>query len=1193
MKLKRNSYIALISTVLLFFSVILLGITDSITRISDAKPKVKSSEPVAEIPEGNLYLSDFYFRDFAHLQIWAIAQDSTETMLFATRRGIISFDGTTENFLPLPAIPYKIAVHPTTGKIYVACENGFGKLTKQSDGLYTYKALAAAADSVAYSDIVFTDEKICFIGEQRITTLEPDESAPTTYSAGKSSYDSWLFVDKKLIVKSEGRFLNPKTPADVFPFLDNILADKTIRSFVVFGDLTIAISSENKFYKIEKQSTTEFIVESQKYFDESLITGIYRIDNKQFAVSTLNGGVLVLDKETGKTNHTINYRTGLPDDEIFALGTDSKGGLWISHAYGLSRADMLLPVRDFTHYPGIEGRINSLQIADNVLYAATGEGVYYLSEIKDIDEIQELVKRSENQKQTQNNTPNTDNEVITPVITPDKTETETNTEEETDGGVIERWRDKWKNRKKDKKSDDKTTEPETNTPPKTEPGTTTPEVKNTTTTVTEPIVNEPKKGYTKRKTPKKDVRREYELQSVKFAFKKIEGLNSKTVKLVNTSAGLFATSNGGLFQIVDFKATKVSDLTVHDICQGKKHIFVATSDGIYTVENSKKLTLTTYSKTKGSVVYSLAELNGKLWAGGQNAAFSILDGGTDLKTFELKTEFPEAVLVHVIDKQPYFFTDEIVFEFKAASGSMEPAELFKDVISYKSRFNFPTENAAIISEQSEIRASFGCELYEKNLKYLNLSTEFLSVFFMDDAIWSVSKSNQILRTEKTVRIVPNNLRLQIEGITQGDSVSMAYQNGETIALPYHYNKLSVKLSAPSFLKQSGVKYFYVLDSESGTTEIHGNILVLPELSYGSHEIRIFAKNSLNEESKSKIVKVEINAPFWYSAIFWVLVGIVGAALGGVIAMMLNRRKNRRMQRLNEELEAEVLRRTQKIQEQNDEIKAQNDEILDQNKQIADQNKQITKQNEEITDSIRYASRIQSAVLPSIDILTKHLAGAFIFFNPRDIVSGDFYWFDKIEDEIFIAAADCTGHGVPGGFLSMLGISFLNEIVSEKTIRAGEILDKLRDKVIKSLNQSKNSDAKDGMDIAFVKINTTTLKMEFAGANNLIFHMRNGVLEQIKPDRMPVGYHRDAKKNFTTNEVQLQKNDLIYLFSDGYVDQFSESTKRKFSKARLQELLFEIRNMKMEDQRHIVESMFHKWKGEHIQIDDILIIGLKV
>jgi len=1192
MKLKRYTHISLISTALLFLTVIVLGITNTISRVSDNRGKETSGTP-AKFPEGNLFLSDFYFSNFAHLQIWSIAQDTSETMLYATQRGIISFDGTTENFLSISAIPYKVAVHPTTGKIYVACENGFGRLDRNSNGQYNYISLSdTSSQSASYSDIIFTEDKICFVGDERITTLGTDESAPTSYSGGKSGFDSWLLVENKLLVKSEGRFLNPKTPADVFPFLDNTLAEKSIRSFVVMGELTMAVTTDNKFYKIQKQTVTEFVVESQKYFDESVITGAYVIDKKQFAVSTLNGGVLILDSQTGKTNYTINYRTGLPDDEIFALGGDSKGGLWIAHSFGISRADLLLPIRDFTHYPGIEGRINALQISDSVLYAATGEGVYYLTEIKDIDEIQELVERSENQKQVQNSPVRNEPEQITPVVTPDNSET--NTETETDDGVLDRWRNKWKNRKKDKDSDEKGSETETNSEPKTEPETTTPEVGNNTTRETELVVNEPKKVYVKRKkTPKKDVRREYELQSVKYAFKKVEGLNSKAVKLIKTSVGLFAITNDGLYQISDFKAIRVSELAVNDMFEGKKQIYVATSDGIYLIENKNKITLTPFADTKGKIMYSVAELNGKLWSGGQNTAYSHTTAGTNSKTFTFKTEFPEAIMVHIVEKDAFFFTDEAVFEFDASAESMKPAEMFKSVVSYKSRFNFPSFKSVIISEQGAIHSTYGCEDYENNLKYVNLILDFMTVVFLEDAIWSVSKSNKILCANKKGIINVKNLQLHIESVIQGDSLNLKYSADEIIKLSYDYNKLSVKLSAPSFLVQSGVSYFYVLDNETGATEINGNTLTLPELSYGAHEIRFFAKNSLHEESEPAVVRVEINAPFWYSAIFWVLVGIVGAALGGLIAMLLNRRKNMRMQRLNEELEAEVLRRTQKIQEQNAEIKAQNDEILDQNKKIAEQNKQISKQHEEITDSIRYASRIQSAVLPSVDILTKHLAGAFIFFNPRDIVSGDFYWFDKIEDEIFIAAADCTGHGVPGGFLSMLGISFLNEIVSEKTIRTGEILDKLRDKVIKSLNQSKDSDAKDGMDIAFVKINTTTLQMEFAGANNLIFLIRDGVLDQIKPDRMPVGYHREAKKHFTTNEIKLQKGDLIYLFSDGYVDQFSEATKRKFSKARLQELLLEIRNLKMDDQLQIVEAMFHKWKGEYIQIDDILIIGLKV
>ena len=176
---------------------------------------------------------------------------------------------------------------------------------------------------------------------------------------------------------------------------------------------------------------------------------------------------------------------------------------------------------------------------------------------------------------------------------------------------------------------------------------------------------------------------------------------------------------------------------------------------------------------------------------------------------------------------------------------------------------------------------------------------------------------------------------------------------------------------------------------------------------------------------------------------------------------------------------------------------------------------------------------------------------------------------------------------------MLGISFLNEIVTERNISAGEILNKLRVKVIKSLNQNAESQSRDGMDIALIKVNTDTLRMEYAGANNLIYLLRGEEFDQIKADRMPVGVHRMQEKSFTTNTVQLKKDDLIYLFSDGFADQFSEKTKRKFSKARLRKLLIEIRHLDMKTQYDIVEAMLLKWKGNYIQIDDILLIGLKV
>ena len=265
---------------------------------------------------------------------------------------------------------------------------------------------------------------------------------------------------------------------------------------------------------------------------------------------------------------------------------------------------------------------------------------------------------------------------------------------------------------------------------------------------------------------------------------------------------------------------------------------------------------------------------------------------------------------------------------------------------------------------------------------------------------------------------------------------------------------------------------------------------------------------------------------------------------------------------------------------------------------AEQRDKILKQNERIKQSIEYARRIQEAVLPSQKNLTDAGLKHFIYYRPRDIVSGDFYWVYKNDKQVIIAAADATGHGVPGAFMSMLGIAFLNELkelASEKNLQPNLILEKLRNKVKSSLKQTgEENEAKDGIDIALCAYDFTTGVLQYSGAHNplYIIHADTGNLSEIKADRQPIGIHR-KEKPFTNHQIKLKKGDIFYLFSDGFVDQFGGSKGRKLKHKNFKELLLMIYDLSMEEQKEMMEMTFEQWKGSYDQVDDILVIGVKV
>lgn len=297
----------------------------------------------------------------------------------------------------------------------------------------------------------------------------------------------------------------------------------------------------------------------------------------------------------------------------------------------------------------------------------------------------------------------------------------------------------------------------------------------------------------------------------------------------------------------------------------------------------------------------------------------------------------------------------------------------------------------------------------------------------------------------------------------------------------------------------------------------------------------------------------------------------------------------------------VLRQFRAKKKANVLLKKQNEQINQQKTEIEAQRDLAHKQKKDITDSIEYAKRIQNALLPPESFIKRNLPEHFILFKPRDIVSGDFYWMMNKDGKIIITAADCTGHGVPGAFMSMLGTAFLNEIVTKivenkhiYSLQANEILNQLRNYIIDSLHQSgENTQSKDGIDMSLCIIDSEKQKIQFAGAHNPLYIIKDGNLEVIKGDRMPVSIHRNAYKPFTNHEIDFKEKDTIYMFSDGYYDQIGGPKNRKFLSRNFQQLLLDIHKKPMPEQKEILDRKFEEWRGDYLQLDDILVIGIRL
>lgn len=444
-----------------------------------------------------------------------------------------------------------------------------------------------------------------------------------------------------------------------------------------------------------------------------------------------------------------------------------------------------------------------------------------------------------------------------------------------------------------------------------------------------------------------------------------------------------------------------------------------------------------------------------------------------------------------------------------------------------------------------------------------------------------------------IRLFFQNAEQDLTKYSQGlDSVSSLPKE---LVLPYDKNHITFDFIGVCITNPNKVKYQFKLEGADQdwfppTSKTEATYSSLPPGDY-----TFFLKAMNNDglwNEKPISYKFTILPPWWKTWWFYTLVSIL--ALGSIYLFIVVRTRN--LQKAKIELEQEVQLRTYQLRQEKEKVEVINKEVIEQ-KAI------IEAKNHDITDSIKYAKNIQEALLPPLANMHKELHDAFVLYLPKDIVSGDFYWFSKRNNKRFIASVDCTGHGVPGAFMSIIGNTLLNEIVTDKNItQPAEILNELHAGVKTALKQSNSeNERRDGMDIALCSLNEDNTILEYAGANRPLWIFRKNrtgenAFEMIKANKFPIGgleMPNEEKRQFTSHNISVEKGDMIYLFSDGYADQFGGPKGKKFMVGNMQKLVAGIYDKPVKEQEKQLLQSFLNWKGSIDQIDDVLVIGFRI
>ncbi len=493
-----------------------------------------------------------------------------------------------------------------------------------------------------------------------------------------------------------------------------------------------------------------------------------------------------------------------------------------------------------------------------------------------------------------------------------------------------------------------------------------------------------------------------------------------------------------------------------------------------------------------------------------------------------------------------------------------------DIIYYKS-INNPGGNKYSLTKNNILFLQNDQNQFMKinlnELDKLNRSLKInLDKVYINDKLIDF-KNLQEFRNSDTIKYSVNDLELDQIKFT---SVNSHYNYPINLKLPYYYNHITFFFDGIKWENQLNVNYEYKIDKLDrkwrSSTETKAEYRNLPP---GKYKFMIRGKSSFSEWSEPFIYEFTITPPWWktwYARLTYIIIGIL-------LIWRVIKYRTQSLEKKQKELESEIAKATDEIQTAY--VK-------------------LEEQHNEIKDSIKYAKRIQNAILPNVELMKKNFKDCYVLYMPKDVVAGDFFWMEKIDDSIYFAAADCTGHGVPGAMISVICSNALSKALLEDGIRStGKLLDKTRELVIQNLAKS-GEEVKDGMDISLCCLNLKTRVLYSSGANNpvLILRKESSDFDIIKADRQPVGLFSHAKP-FKEHKTQLEKGDKVYIFTDGYQDQFGGEKGKKLMPKKFKKLLLDSNQLSMEQQKQTLENEFNSWRGELEQIDDVCVIGVEI
>ena len=731
----------------------------------------------------------------------------------------------------------------------------------------------------------------------------------------------------------------------------------------------------------------------------------------------------------------------------------------------------------------------------------------------------------------------------------------------------------------------------------------------------------------------------------KFKIEKIEGidkLKSKTIKYIlvdsenkkwiGTNKGVFLKSENK-FEYID----KIDSVNVSIIYEDKdKNIYIGTNNNLlkvnYTIDD---LIITEYNENSNlpqdeiSSIYQ--DLSGIIWVGYRKNGLYYADSFNNFTRFK-KNQINNIITIKNSKNNKLWIGTESNGVFIIKSNKNYKHKLIKNLGVKNGLISNRINSLLFLDEYNIIIGSNrGIDKFTIDKNYSILKNERLgysdgfkqvettekAIEKNNDGLIFIGSLNGLIiynRDEKkSTLILPKthitNIKLFFKEVNWQKS---EYCKGKQkwfglpnkLILPPSQNHITFEYSSINLKPQIQTYYQWKLSPRDNvwSSPTTNTEITLSDLASGEYtfQIRTYSKNGTSKISNFDFkIKTPIHKTLWFISLALLLVA--------VLIMLSMKLRTKKLLKDKELLEREVKKRTIQLLEEKEVVMNMNEQILLQSEELESQrnsvyeiNELLENRNKDITDSINYAKTIQSAVLGPKNSIREVFKNSFVYYLPKDIVSGDFYWFSQEKNIAYVAAADCTGHGVPGAFMSIIGHSLIKEILNQNiNITASEVLAKLDKGVVDALSlHKKDSYTKDGMDVALCKVDFDKKQINFSGAKRPFFYLKKGAdeIEVVKGDRIGIGDDIFIKKKheYTDSYIDFEKGDRFYIFSDGFIDQFGGGNDKKFLARRFRKLLYLLKNKKIEEQEQELHNVFKKWKGKNKeQADDILVIGIEL